>query len=100
FVEETAAVVFGFGARVGAALGRATLTSPRIARPDDRAFAAAFTVGRRVGLLREVEAMGTTLVTVAASGIRPVTGYTRTTVLATAILWIPESSTAFQSRPV
>jgi hypothetical protein len=43
-----------------------TFTSPRMARPDGRAFAAAaFAVGRRIGLLRGVEAMGNALVTVA-----------------------------------
>jgi hypothetical protein len=43
-----------------------TFTSPRMAGPDGRAFAAAaFAVGRRIGLLRGVEAMGNALVTVA-----------------------------------
>jgi hypothetical protein len=52
-------------ARDGFALARDTLTSPRMARPEDRLFAAAFAVARRADLLCEVEAMGTTLVTVA-----------------------------------
>lgn len=57
---------FDLEARIAVAFGRATLTSPRVARPDGRAFAAAaFTVGRRVDLLRGLEAMGSTLVTVA-----------------------------------
>jgi hypothetical protein len=59
--------VVALAARVGAVFTRVTLTSPRMARADGRAFAdAAFDVGRRVGLLRGVEAMGTALVTVAA----------------------------------
>jgi hypothetical protein len=49
------------------AFGGDTLTSPRMGRTGFRAFVtAAFTVGRRVDLLREVEAMGTTLGTVEA----------------------------------
>jgi hypothetical protein len=55
---------FGFAPRSWAAFGRDTLTSPRMARPDDRPFAAAFAVARRVDLLCKVEAIGTTLVTV------------------------------------
>src|SRR4029079_16062325 len=57
--------VFGFATRTGAAFGRATFTSSRMVRA---AFAVAFGTGRRFGLLREVEAMGTTLVTVATWG--------------------------------
>lgn len=59
-----ARAAFTFVARFWAAFGRETFTSPRIARPDDPPFAAALTVARRVDLLCEVEAMGTTLVTV------------------------------------
>lgn len=59
-------VVFGFVVRAGGAFARETLTSPRMARPGGRTFAAAaFSGGRRIGLLRGVEAMGPTLVTVA-----------------------------------
>jgi hypothetical protein len=60
FVPERA----GFGFVSLAAFGRETFTRPRMARPDDRPFAAAFAVARRVDLLCKVEAMGTTLVTV------------------------------------
>jgi hypothetical protein len=83
-LAAVARAVFGFAIRAGVAFGRTTFTSPRIARPGDRAFATAFTVGRRVGLLREVEAMGTTLVTVATWETMPVARYTRTTMGATA----------------
>jgi hypothetical protein len=54
----------GFGFVSLADFGRDTFTRPRMARPDDRPLAAAFTVARPVDLLCEVEAMGTTLVTV------------------------------------
>jgi hypothetical protein len=46
------------------AFDRDTLTSPRAARLGLRAVTATFPVGWRVGLLREVEAIGTTLGTV------------------------------------
>jgi hypothetical protein len=66
-LPATALVVFSpavFGLVVAVA-GRDTLTSPRMGRSRFRAFAAvAFIDGRRVDLLREVEAMGTTLGTV------------------------------------
>jgi len=62
--EPPVRAVFGLVLWSGVAFGRETLTRPRMARPDDRPFAAAFTVARRVDLLCEVEAMGTTLVTV------------------------------------
>jgi hypothetical protein len=66
FVPDTAArAAFGFVPRLWSTFGRATLTRPRKTRPDDRTFAAAFAVARRVDLLCEVEAMGTALVTVA-----------------------------------
>jgi hypothetical protein len=55
----------GFALRSWAVFGRDTLTSPRMAFPDGRPLAAAFAVTRRFDLLCEVEAMGTTLVTVA-----------------------------------
>lgn len=59
-------MIFGLADRTDAAFGRETLTRPRMARPRVPAFtAAALIVGRRFGLLREVEAMGITLVTVA-----------------------------------
>jgi hypothetical protein len=57
--------ILDFVARVWTTFGWGAFTRPRIARPDDRPFAAAFAVARRVDLLCEVEAMGTTLVTVA-----------------------------------
>jgi len=53
-----------FGLASWATFGRETFTRPRMARPADRPFAAAFAVARRVDLLCGVEAMGTTLVTV------------------------------------
>jgi hypothetical protein len=60
---------FAFAARTGAFLAAWALlsvrfTRPFMAAPNFRAFAA--TVGRRVGLLCWVDAMGTTLVTVEA----------------------------------
>jgi hypothetical protein len=65
-VVVPARAVFGFLAGTRGVFAAVTLTRPRMARPDDRAFdAAAVVVGRRVDLLRGVEAMGTTLVTVA-----------------------------------
>jgi hypothetical protein len=66
----------GFGLVSLAVFGRETFTRPRMARPD-RAFAAAFAVARRVGLLCKVEAMGTALVTVVTRVIRPVAVYTK-----------------------
>jgi hypothetical protein len=63
--ESPVRAVFGFAPRFWAAFGWETLTRPRIARADDRPFAAAFTAERRSDLLCEVEAMGTSLVTVA-----------------------------------
>jgi hypothetical protein len=58
--------LLGLAAPAAAAFGRETLTNPRIARPGGRAFTTAFTCGRRVGLLRGVDGMGTSLVTVVA----------------------------------
>jgi hypothetical protein len=56
----------GLFAFADAVLTWETFTSPRMARPAGRVFAAAaFAVGRRIGLLRGVEAMGNALVTVA-----------------------------------
>jgi hypothetical protein len=55
----------GFVARLDATLGRATLTRPRAAAAGFRAFArVAFAAGRRVALLRLVEAMASTFGTV------------------------------------
>ncbi len=57
-----ARAAFGFVAAAGDFFGRATFTSPRMERPDASAFSAvAFTRKRRVGLLRWVAVMGTTL---------------------------------------
>jgi len=62
-----ARAVFGFAARTASGFARATFTSPRMERPDGGAFPFdAFAGGRRVDLLRGVEAMGTTLGTVEA----------------------------------
>jgi hypothetical protein len=69
--------------RAGAVFGREILTNPRIARPEGRAFTNAFTSERRVGLLREVDGMGITLVTVVARMNKSVAGYTRTSARAT-----------------
>jgi len=59
--DATARTVF---ALVPGDFARAAFAGRRAGRPGFRAFADAFTVGRRIGLLREVEAMGSTLGTV------------------------------------
>jgi len=59
-----AGLAFADDAAFGATFGRETLTDPLAARAFGRAFAAALIVGRRADLLREVEAMATTLGTV------------------------------------
>jgi hypothetical protein len=85
FVLDTAARAdFGFVPWLWTTLGLETLTRPRKTRPDDRTFAAAFAVARRVDLLCEVEAMGTALVTVATWWSRPMAGYSQSDAYATA----------------
>ncbi len=93
----------GFAA---AGFARATLTRPFAPVLDVRAvpwafpclFAWAFAAVRRVGLLREVEAIGSTLGVVATRGIafeaRGRCGFARK------LLWIPESRMAFQPTAV